>query len=101
MECLLNNKPTVVIVYILTEGTTNYHESAGNERFHLIVTLPHSLWNVDTLFFFDILASKKLYIPVATFIMFATNTSQIKNYNSAVLTTVTAHFVLINHSLFK
>jgi hypothetical protein len=43
--------------------------------------------------FFDILASKKLYIPVATFIMFATNPGQIKNDNSAVLTPVAAHIV--------
>jgi len=43
MECPLNNN-SVVTFYILTEGTTNYQEATGDERFKF--TLSNLLWNV-------------------------------------------------------
>lgn len=43
MECPFNNN-SVVTFYILTEGTTNYQEATGDERFKF--TLSNLLWNV-------------------------------------------------------
>jgi len=46
MECPLNNN-SIVTFYILTEGTTDYQEAIGDERFKF--TLSNLLWNVKKL----------------------------------------------------
>jgi len=46
MECPLNNN-SIVTFYILMEGTTNYQEATGDERFKFI--LSNLLWNVKKL----------------------------------------------------
>jgi len=55
MECPLNNN-SVVTFYILTEGTTNYKEATGDERFKF--TLSNLLWNVKKLHLWSYLQVK-------------------------------------------
>jgi len=55
MECPLNNNSTVTF-YILMEGTTNYQEATGDERFKL--TLFNLLWNVKKLHLWSYLQLK-------------------------------------------
>jgi hypothetical protein len=56
MECPFNSNSIAVIFYILTEGTTNYKEATGDERFKF--TLHNSLWNVKKLYLWSYLQVK-------------------------------------------
>jgi len=55
MECPLNNN-SIVTFYTLMEGTTNYQEATGDERFKF--TLSNLLWNVRKLHLWSYLQLK-------------------------------------------